>query len=149
VIRQVRADREHGASAVEFALVMPILFLFLFGIVQYGYGFYQLQAFSAALGDASRLAATGILDCPAFQQTWGTLAGDNGLTGQVDALDVQWLTADGAPSAAPDRLGLARVTATFTPDQAIRFPGIPFPSHVTRTRTVPIQDIGTVGLPGC
>lgn len=142
-------DRERGASAVEFALVMPILFLFLFGIVQYGYGFYQLQAFSAALGNASQLAATGILDCSTFQSTWRTIANDNGLTGRVGDLDVGWRTAGGAPTSVADRLGLAQVTATFTPDPAIRFPGIPFPDQITRTRTVAIQDVGNRGLAGC
>lgn len=29
-------SREHGAAAIEFALVMPVLFLAVFGIIQYG-----------------------------------------------------------------------------------------------------------------
>ena len=33
---RVNRRREHGAAAVEFALVMPILFLAVFGIIQYG-----------------------------------------------------------------------------------------------------------------
>ena len=36
-----RGHREGGAAAVEFALVMPILFLLLFGIIDYGLLFFD------------------------------------------------------------------------------------------------------------
>lgn len=146
---QKRADRERGASAVEFALVLPLLMLFLFGIIQYGYGLFQLQSFNAALGDASRLASTGILNCGTFNTTWRQLAGDNGLpTANLGDIDVEWLTAAGGASSVADRAGLARVTASYEPFR-IGLPGVPFPERVTRTRTVVVQDIGDTGLSGC
>ena len=39
--RADRGRRESGASAVEFALVMPVLFLLLFGIIDYGMLFFD------------------------------------------------------------------------------------------------------------
>jgi Flp pilus assembly protein TadG len=45
--------REHGASAVEFALVMPILLLLVFAIISYGFIFAQ----DLALGNAARQTA--------------------------------------------------------------------------------------------
>ena len=56
----MRLERtEDGAVALEFALILPVLLLFLFGVIQYGYGLFQLQSFSAALNEASRTASTG------------------------------------------------------------------------------------------
>jgi hypothetical protein len=143
-------DRERGASAVEFALVMPILVLFLFGIIQYGYGLFQLQSFNAALGDASRLAATGITSCSAFDNTLKGLLENNGLDKDdlVGVVHVQWQTDSGTPSGIAARLGYARVTATYRMFR-IGVPGIPFPSQVTRSQTVVVQDIGALGLGNC
>ena len=59
--RKRRGD-EGRAAAVEFALVMPILLILVFGIVQYGFYFYAMQAGSSAVGDAARRVAVG--NCP-------------------------------------------------------------------------------------
>ncbi len=52
-----RTRREQGASAVEFALVVPVLLLFVFGIIEYG-NYFKLtnQADSAAMVGARALA---------------------------------------------------------------------------------------------
>ena len=57
--RSTGPSSDRGAAAVEFALVLPVLMLFLFGIIQYGYGLLQLQAFNSALSDASRTSLRG------------------------------------------------------------------------------------------
>jgi hypothetical protein len=152
----VRAQRDAAAAAVEFALLLPVLMMFLFGIIQYGYGLFQLQQFTSTLNDASRLAATGITDCGLFKGSLQDLAGKNGLNANdVSAVNVQWLNAAGspAPGGVPTRLGLAKVTATFTPFK-IGIPFLPFPDTISRSQTVMIQDIGLnqFGLPligGC
>lgn len=57
---RTRTRGEQGASAVEFALVVPVLFLFVFGIIEYG-NFFKLenQADSAAMIGARTLALNG------------------------------------------------------------------------------------------
>jgi len=55
----MRLERDDGASAVEFALVMPLLFLLIFGIIQFGLGFYTQQGASSAAREAARRAAVG------------------------------------------------------------------------------------------
>ena len=52
-----RRRSERGAAAVEFALVLPILLTIVFGIVQYGWYFYSVQAGSDVARDAARRAA--------------------------------------------------------------------------------------------
>jgi Flp pilus assembly protein TadG len=39
--RTSRRDPDRGASAVEFALIMPVLFLLIFGIIDYGLLFFD------------------------------------------------------------------------------------------------------------
>ena len=47
---------ERGASAVEYALVAPLLFGLLFGIVDYGLYFADVVTVQQGLGDAARTA---------------------------------------------------------------------------------------------
>ena len=50
---------ERGASAVEFALIVPVLALFVFGIIEFGLAFMQMQTIRGALREGGRAAATG------------------------------------------------------------------------------------------
>lgn len=49
--------REGGASLVEFALIVPLLAMFLFGIVQFGLAFDQKQSINSAAREGARTAA--------------------------------------------------------------------------------------------
>jgi hypothetical protein len=49
---------ERGTSVVEFALVVPILFLIVFGIVDFSRAFYTMSSLTAAVREGARLAAT-------------------------------------------------------------------------------------------
>lgn len=49
--------REAGANLVEFALVLPILALFLFGIVQFGIAYDRQQSVNSAAREGARLGA--------------------------------------------------------------------------------------------
>lgn len=53
------ARSERGAAAVEFAFVVPILFLLIFGLIQYGLYFFAYQGGSDAARSAARLSSVG------------------------------------------------------------------------------------------
>jgi Flp pilus assembly pilin Flp len=54
--------RQDGAAAVEFALLLPLLVLLLFGFIQFGLAFNaRIQATNAAR-EGARLAVVGIAD---------------------------------------------------------------------------------------
>lgn len=50
---------EKGASAVEFALVLPIFVMLVFGIFQFGIAFNNWIAITHAAREGARLAAVG------------------------------------------------------------------------------------------
>ncbi|GAA4129226.1 hypothetical protein GCM10022215_41480 [Nocardioides fonticola] len=54
---RARRRGSRGAAAVEFALVAPLLFLLLFGIISYGYMLSYRQALSQGAAEAARSAA--------------------------------------------------------------------------------------------
>jgi Flp pilus assembly pilin Flp len=64
LLRRLRRD-ECGASVVEFALVVPILFLIVFGIVDFSRAFYTMSSLAAAVREGGRLAATARDPCRA------------------------------------------------------------------------------------
>jgi hypothetical protein len=145
------ADRtENGAVAVEFALVLPLLMLFLFGVVQYGYGLFQLQSFSAALAETGRDVSTGVADCPAFDERLGSAISGTGLSpGDVEGARLEWLDSDGAVTQTPQRiLGQVRITASYRPFD-LGIPLIPFPDTITRSSTTTVQGVLSSGLTGC
>ena len=51
--------REDGASAVEFALIAPLLFMIVFGILYFGVAFMKMQNLRSAVREGGRAAAVG------------------------------------------------------------------------------------------
>lgn len=54
-----KLKNEKGASAVEFALVLPIFVMLVFGIFQFGIAFNNWIAITHAAREGARLAAVG------------------------------------------------------------------------------------------
>lgn len=52
-----RGNGEGGAALVEFALIMPLLFLLIFGVIEFGWGFRQNLDVRHGAREATRLAA--------------------------------------------------------------------------------------------
>jgi TadE-like protein len=65
-------DRERGASAVEFALVLPVLLLMLFGIVDYGLYFTNQLAVNQGVQEAARQAVVGDFGAGGCGMTWSS-----------------------------------------------------------------------------
>lgn len=62
-----RRPRDRGAVAVEFALLLPLLLVLLFGIIAFGFVLSaKIQAEHAAR-EAARLAAVGVADCDSWK----------------------------------------------------------------------------------
>jgi Flp pilus assembly protein TadG len=55
--RRLRGER--GASAVEFALLAPLIFMLLFGIIEFGLAFLSVQSIRTAVREGGRAAAVG------------------------------------------------------------------------------------------
>jgi Flp pilus assembly protein TadG len=57
-IRQ-RLRRQDGAAAVEFALIVGVLAMLIFGMLQFGLTFFELQNLRASTREGTRLGAVG------------------------------------------------------------------------------------------
>lgn len=55
-MRRLR-NEERGAAAVEFAIISTVLFLLVFGIIQFGQAYSRLQVFEGAAREGARAAA--------------------------------------------------------------------------------------------
>jgi hypothetical protein len=51
--------RQDGAAAVEFALIAGLLFMILFGIMEFGLAFFETQNLRSATREGARAAAIG------------------------------------------------------------------------------------------
>jgi len=56
-MRHRHHDSERGAAAVEFALVLPLLVLLVFGIVQFSIVYNRAQGLHAAAREGARIAS--------------------------------------------------------------------------------------------
>ena len=54
-----RLRREDGAAAVEFALIVGVLAMLIFGMLQFGLTFFELQNLRASAREGGRLGAVG------------------------------------------------------------------------------------------
>lgn len=50
---------QDGAAAVEFAIVAGLLFMLIFGMIEYGFAFFEMQTLRGAAREGARVAAVG------------------------------------------------------------------------------------------
>lgn len=105
-----RANRDRGAAAVEFALVLPVLLLVLCGIVDFGRALHAQVVLTQAAREGARLAALGAPD---------TVARTVDAAGALSGVEVG-VTACPASLAAADAVATVTYQFTFaTPVDAI------------------------------
>ena len=116
-----------GAAAVEFALVSVLLLTILFGILQYGYFFFQATAVEHAAREGARLASLGIppAGCDAYAATVQQRAGAADLT----RVEVMFTDTDTMPGVA--RGDTVRLRLDWAP-QDFNFPFLPFLDPTTQ-----------------
>jgi Flp pilus assembly pilin Flp len=96
--------RQEGASAVEFALVLPILLLLIFGIIAFGWGFVRWVALTNGAREGARYMAIHS-------------AGDPNAGTEAESRALQWAgiaCGDGCAVDAGPSCGGADENATFT-----------------------------------
>lgn len=57
--RALRTASERGAAVVEFALILPLLLILVFGIIQYSWYFYSMQRGTSTVADVTRRITIG------------------------------------------------------------------------------------------
>lgn len=101
--RYGRRDDDRGATLVEFALIAPILFMLLFGIITGGLAYNRSLAISHSADQTSRYAATLPLDTYPSVDKWldavhervmATSEGELSPSTQGRSICVAWVGAD-------------------------------------------------------
>ncbi len=95
--------REQGGAAVEFALVLPVFLLLVFGATEFGFALFQLEVLTNASREGAR---AGIVQ-----------ASPKPTAGEIDAVVTNYLTGTG--------IDQAQVTTTVTGE------ALPFPNDLT------------------
>ncbi len=62
ILKFFKTKNQRGASAVEFAIILPILVMILFGMFQFGIAYNNWIALTHAAREGARLAAVGAFD---------------------------------------------------------------------------------------
>ncbi|HUL85838.1 MAG TPA: TadE/TadG family type IV pilus assembly protein [Actinomycetota bacterium] len=82
--RRIRPER--GAAAVEFAIVAPLLFILVFGIIDFGFGFHAWNAIENSAREGARVGATDASGNAVADITARVQNGTSFLTGPVTVL---------------------------------------------------------------
>ena len=77
-----RLRREDGAAAVEFALIVGVLAMLIFGMLQFGLTFFELQNLRARLGKAAGSARS---PRRRMRSDPGSLSASDGAISQAEA----------------------------------------------------------------
>lgn len=148
---RVRARREAGAAAVEFALVLVPFLVLLFGMIQYGLYFYSAQTGSQVANSAARQLSVG--NCQGVnalrdyvKTSLGVATSDPSSVAAVPT----FANPDGSTATASTVKvgGTVTVKVTFATIN-MHFPFVPFLSSPSVSRTVQarVEDTSDDGCP--
>lgn len=134
--------RDGGATAVEFALLMPILFMLVFGILDYGMLFYDMIGLRQGAREAARQAVVQRPDAACTAGTMmdkvvcSTRRASNNTLGDASGVRVRVLTPDGWVQG-----GRLVVCSQVKEKSLTGF--VPFPSGTIKTMTVMSIETGS------
>jgi len=113
-----RNGTEGGAAAVEFALILPVLLLLLFGIIAFGEFYSRYQVFTGAVREGARVASTR--QTPSEVRARITEAADPYVLSQTPSISVS----SGGSRCTPATVGES-VTVSWTQEFEIALPFTP------------------------
>ena len=126
---RLRRRDQHGAAAVEFALIMIPFCVLLFGLIEYGWYFYVAQNSSGAASTVARKLEVG--DC------WGSGQALN--FAQRQSVQVTALATSPAVTASPTPGTAFTVTVTAN-GKLLSFLPVPNDGVITRTVSAQVED---------
>jgi Flp pilus assembly protein TadG len=138
-----RDQRGGGQSLAEFALVLPVFFLLLGGVIRFGLIFCGQNTLNQVVRDTGRWAASqttcsGASDVTKVIATANAIAANSSLIGYTSPwtgsdVTVAW-TGDTTPTCPPaNNKKTAWVTITITHRVPIFFPGLPGNGNISST----------------
>ncbi|HLY04461.1 MAG TPA: TadE/TadG family type IV pilus assembly protein [Rhizomicrobium sp.] len=83
--RSRRSDSCSGSAAIQFAMIAPVLLLFLFGIIETGLIFFAQSNLQNAADDTARMVRTGQVQTNAMTQTQYISAVCGEMTGLISS----------------------------------------------------------------
>ncbi len=119
---QLRRERA-GAAAAEMALLLPLLFLMLFGVVQLGFGIYTYNAMQNSARTGARMVVFGS----------STSAASSAARGQLPP----WIRSEATITVTENVGGLARVRIQATGASAALLRFMPMPATLEADVTMP------------
>lgn len=138
--------RDAGNIAVEAALVLPILFLLIFGIIKFGIAFWQWNTMLRAVETAGRYAminnSVGNASLPNCTATTPTLAtcSEQQMTNMISGASVCTTPSAGQICvSATTSTSSTPNTMTLTANYNFNFFGIATPFTITAQGTVPLD----------
>lgn len=134
---------EEGSAAIEAAFILPLLFMFVFGIIEFGIALWQWNTMLLAVEQAGRYAMVNnnSTSFPACTITSPTLAGcaQQQMTNMLSGSSVCTSPSAGKICVNASRNATSPPTMTLTANYSFTFFGLVSPFTIASTNTVPLD----------